>query len=35
MTNNRRRVVVTGMGTVNPIAKSLDEYWSSLIEGMQ
>ena len=33
MTNNRRRVVVTGMGTVNPIAKSLDEYWSSLIEG--
>src|SRR5205814_10256206 len=33
MTRDRRRVVVTGMGTVNPIAKSLDEYWSSLLEG--
>ncbi len=31
--NRRRRVVVTGMGTVNPIGKTLDEYWSSLIEG--
>ncbi len=33
MNSERRRVVVTGMGTVNPIAKSLDEYWSSLLEG--
>ena len=31
--NGRRRVVVTGMGTVNPIAKTLEEYWDSLIEG--
>src|SRR2546430_16923471 len=31
--NGRPRVVVTGMGTVNPIGKSLDEYWHSLIEG--
>ena len=33
MTNGRTRVVVTGMGTVNPIGKSLEEYWHSLIEG--
>jgi 3-oxoacyl-[acyl-carrier-protein] synthase II len=33
MMNGRTRVVVTGMGTVNPIGKSLDEYWHSLIEG--
>ena len=32
-TNGRVRVVVTGMGTVNPIGKNLDEYWHSLIEG--
>ncbi len=31
--DGRRRVVVTGMGTVNPIGKTLDEFWSSLIEG--
>jgi len=31
--NGRTRVVVTGMGTVNPIGKTLDEYWHSLIEG--
>jgi 3-oxoacyl-[acyl-carrier-protein] synthase II len=31
--NGRTRVVVTGMGTVNPIGRSLDEYWHSLIEG--
>jgi 3-oxoacyl-[acyl-carrier-protein] synthase II len=31
--NGRARVVVTGMGTVNPIAKSLDDYWDALIEG--
>ena len=33
MRNGRTRVVVTGMGTVNPIGKSLEEYWHSLIEG--
>jgi 3-oxoacyl-[acyl-carrier-protein] synthase II len=31
--DGRRRAVVTGMGTINPIAKSLDEYADSLIEG--
>jgi len=29
----RTRVVVTGMGTVNPLGKNLDEYWDGLIEG--
>jgi 3-oxoacyl-[acyl-carrier-protein] synthase II len=31
--NGKRRVVVTGMGTLNPIGKTLDEYWDGLIEG--
>jgi len=31
--NGRTRVVVTGMGTVNPLGKNLDEYWDGLIEG--
>jgi 3-oxoacyl-[acyl-carrier-protein] synthase II len=32
--NGRRtRVVVTGMGTVNPLGKNLEEYWDGLIEG--
>src|SRR5467141_1368711 len=31
--NGRTRVVVTGMGTVNPIGKNLEEYWHGLIEG--
>jgi len=31
--NGRVRVVVTGMGTVNPLGKSLDEYWDGVIEG--
>ena len=38
MTNNGtgsdgRRVVITGMGTVNPIGSTLDEFWHSLLEG--
>src|SRR6202011_2286292 len=33
MNNGRTRVVVTGMGTVNPIGKTLDQYWDGLIEG--
>jgi 3-oxoacyl-[acyl-carrier-protein] synthase II len=33
MMNGRTRVVVTGMGTVNPIGKNLEEYWHGLIEG--
>src|ERR1700745_3231990 len=32
-TNGRTRVLVTGMGTVNPSGKNLDEYWHSLSEG--
>jgi len=31
--NGQTRVVVTGMGTVNPIGKDLEEYWHGLIEG--
>ena len=30
---NRRRVVVTGMGTVNPLGSTLEDYWHGLIEG--
>ena len=33
MKNGRTRVVVTGMGTVNPLGKTLEEYWDGLIEG--
>ena len=29
----RRRVVVTGMGTVNPLAHSVPEYWQALLAG--
>jgi len=31
--NGRTRVVITGMGTINPLGRSLDEYWDGLIEG--
>ncbi len=30
---DRRRVVVTGMGTVNPLAHSVDEFWAALLAG--
>jgi len=35
MTRNEheQQVVVTGMGTLNPIGNGLDEYWNNLIEG--
>jgi 3-oxoacyl-[acyl-carrier-protein] synthase II len=33
MKNGRTRVVVTGMGTVNPLGQTLEEYWDGLIEG--
>jgi 3-oxoacyl-[acyl-carrier-protein] synthase II len=33
MKNGHPRVVVTGMGTVNPLGKDLEEYWHGLIEG--
>jgi len=31
--DGRVRAVVTGMGTVNPLGKNLEEYWHGLIEG--
>ena len=31
--DGRTRVVVTGMGTVNPLGKNVEEYWHGLIEG--
>jgi 3-oxoacyl-[acyl-carrier-protein] synthase II len=31
--NGERRAVVTGMGTVNPLGNTLEEYWDGLIEG--
>jgi 3-oxoacyl-[acyl-carrier-protein] synthase II len=31
--HNGTRVVVTGMGTVNPLGRTVDEYWDGLIEG--
>ncbi len=31
--NGQTRIVVTGMGTVNPLGKNLEEYWHGLIEG--
>jgi 3-oxoacyl-[acyl-carrier-protein] synthase II len=33
MNRNGNRVVVTGMGTVNPLGKTVAEYWDGLIEG--
>jgi 3-oxoacyl-[acyl-carrier-protein] synthase II len=30
---HRRRVVVTGMGTLNPLGRTVEEYWDGLIEG--
>ena len=29
----RRRVVITGMGTVNPLATDVPTYWNALLEG--
>ncbi|MBJ7602670.1 MAG: beta-ketoacyl-ACP synthase II [Candidatus Dormibacteraeota bacterium] len=31
--NGERRVVVTGLGTINPLGHNVDEYWSGLIAG--
>ena len=33
MSEGERRVVVTGMGTVNPLGKTVEEYWDGLVEG--
>lgn len=30
---DRRRVVVTGMGTVNPLAHNVDDFWKALLDG--
>ncbi|HVK16136.1 MAG TPA: beta-ketoacyl synthase N-terminal-like domain-containing protein, partial [Fimbriiglobus sp.] len=30
---SRRRVVVTGLGTVNPLGHSVSEYWQALLAG--
>jgi 3-oxoacyl-[acyl-carrier-protein] synthase II len=31
--DNARRVVVTGMGTVNPLGKRVEEFWTNIKEG--
>ena len=31
--NGHRRVVVTGLGTFNPLGKNVSNYWNSLIQG--
>lgn len=33
MSDKGKRVVVTGMGTVNPLGNTVEEYWDGLIEG--
>lgn len=30
---NRRRVVVTGMGTINPCGKTVEEFWNNMLAG--
>jgi len=30
---SKRRVVVTGMGTVNPVGNSVEDFWKGLLEG--
>ncbi len=31
--NEKRRVVITGLGVVSPVGNNVDEFWSSLIAG--
>ena len=33
MNNNRKRVVITGMGAMTPLGQSVDEYWKNLVQG--
>jgi len=33
MSDNKRRVVVTGMGVVTPLGNSVDQFWSALLTG--
>ena len=30
---NKRRVVVTGLGTISPVGNTIEEFWKSLLEG--
>jgi 3-oxoacyl-[acyl-carrier-protein] synthase II len=31
---NLRRVVVTGIGAITPLGNTVDEFWSSLLNGV-
>jgi 3-oxoacyl-[acyl-carrier-protein] synthase II len=31
--NHRRRVVITGMGTINPLGNTVDEFWQGALTG--
>src|ERR1700741_2632352 len=31
--NGRRRVVITGMGTLNPLGNSVEEFWEGALAG--
>ncbi|MHC4718557.1 MAG: beta-ketoacyl synthase N-terminal-like domain-containing protein, partial [Planctomycetota bacterium] len=31
--NDRRRVVITGLGAITPLGLTVDEYWKGLVEG--
>jgi 3-oxoacyl-[acyl-carrier-protein] synthase II len=31
--NGRRRVVITGLGTVNPLGNSVEDSWRALVAG--
>ena len=33
MSSNKRRVVITGMGTLNPLANNVNETWQKLLAG--
>jgi len=33
MSSTSRRVVITGMGTINPLGDTLDGYYRNLVEG--
>lgn len=31
---NLKRVVITGLGTINPLGKNVPEFWDNLIKGV-
>jgi 3-oxoacyl-[acyl-carrier-protein] synthase II len=33
MSDNKRRVVVTGLGAITPLGTTVDKYWAGLLEG--